>query len=260
MDLIDTHAHLDLPQFKSDLDDVLNRAQAVGVKYIISIGIDIESSRRAVELAQTYPQVFAAVGIHPHDAKNVVEKDWLILEELLAKPKVVALGEIGLDFYKDYSPHHIQENIFRRQLELTFKHSKPVVIHCREAHEQCLSILKGYKRSFTGVAHCFSGSSEVAREYLALGLKLSLGGPITYPNAHRLRELVSSIKLEDLMLETDCPFLAPQARRGQRNEPAYLTYVLSELSRVYKLPGEEIARITTANAQGLFKLKYITGT
>ncbi len=254
MEIIDTHAHLDLPQFKSDLEDVLRHAQAAGVKYIISIGIDIESSRRVVELAQIYPQVFAAVGVHPHDAKNIVEQDWLVLEELLAKPKVVALGEIGLDFYKDHSPHHIQEKVFRRQLDLAFKHKKPVVIHCREAHEKCLDILKGYNRSIVGVAHCFSGSSEIAREYLDLGLKLSFGGPVTYPNAQQLREVVSRIKLEDLMLETDCPFLAPQSKRGKRNEPAYLTYVLGELSRIYKLPGEEIARITTANAQGLFKL------
>lgn len=255
MDLIDTHAHLNLPQFKSDLDVVLERAQVVGVKYIISIGIDIESSQRAIALAQEYPQIFAAVGIHPHDAKNVKETDWTTLEKLLEESKVVALGEIGLDFYKEYSPHGVQETVFRRQLDLAFKHQKPVVIHCREAHRRCLDILKGYKRSITGVAHCFSGSSEVAREYLALGLKLSFAGPITFPKATQLREVVRGIRLEDLMLETDCPFLAPQPKRGQRNEPAYLTYCVDEFARIYGCAKEEIARVTTLNAQRLFGLK-----
>jgi len=254
MEIIDTHAHLDLPQFKSDFDAVLERAQAVGVKYIISIGIDIESSQRAVALAQEYPQIFAAVGVHPHDAKNIVEQNWLVLEELLVKPKVVALGEIGLDFYKDYSPHDIQEKVFRRQLEIAFKCSKPIVIHCREAHEKCLDILKGYNRSIIGVAHCFSGSSEVAEEYLALGLKLSFAGPITFPKATQLREVVRGIRLEDLMLETDCPFLTPQPKRGQRNEPAYLMYCVAELARIYGCSQEEIAAMTTANAQQLFGL------
>ncbi len=254
MDLIDTHAHLDLPQFKSDLDAVLERAQASGVRNIISIGIDLESSQRAVALAQKYPQIFAAVGVHPHDAKNVKETDWTTLEKLLDESKVVALGEIGLDFYKEYSPHGVQETVFRRQLDLAFKHQKPVVIHCREAHEKCLGILKGYNRNIVGVAHCFSGSSEVANEYLALGLKLSFAGPITFPKATQLREVARGIGLEDLMLETDCPFLAPQPKRGQRNEPAYLVYCVDEFARIYGCSQEEIAERTTANARQLFGL------
>jgi TatD DNase family protein len=255
MELIDTHAHLNLPDFQSDLDAVIERARVAGVKFIINVGIDIPSSQKAIALAVQYKSLFAVVGIHPHDAQKVSESDWITLEKLLQEPKVVALGEIGLDYYKNYSPHDIQEEIFRKQLALAQKHDKPLIIHCREAHKDCLDILNEVKWSgMRGVAHCFSGDLAIARQYIDLGFLLAFGGPVTYPNAVKLREVIQQIDIKYLMLETDCPYLTPQSKRGQRNEPAYLTYCAEQWAKIYRLPVEEIGRVTTQNAQRLFRL------
>lgn len=255
MDLIDTHAHLDLPEFQGDLDDVISRAQAAGMKYIITVGIDLDSSQRAVNIARQYRTVYAAVGIHPHESKKVTDSDWVVLERLLNEPKVVALGEIGLDFYKDYSPRETQKTVFQKQLTMAQQYHKPIILHCREAHQDCLEILNGLmSERVYGVAHCFSGSVTFARQYWEMGLYLSFAGPVTFPTAFRLREVVKSVGVERLLLETDSPFLAPQPKRGQRNEPAYLIYCLAELARIYGRPDQEIAHITTLNAQRLFGL------
>lgn len=254
MFIVDTHAHLDFPEFKDDLDAVLKRAREHNVGCIITVGTDLESSRRAIALAKRYPHIYATVGIHPHEAKNVTDAQWKDFAKLVQSDKVVAVGEIGLDYHKDMSPRDIQKDVFTRQLELAKEHKKPIIVHDREAHSDCLDILKKVMgNQIRGVAHCFSGSADVSKEYLALGMYISVAGPITYPNASALRETVkSAIPVESLMLETDCPFLAPQAMRGKRNEPSYLTHHIKELAKLYKLSEADIARITTLNAHHLF--------
>ena len=228
----------------------------------------METSRQSVELARRYKNIYATVGIHPHDAANIKESDWPEFEKLVEQDKVVAVGEIGLDFYKNISPSDVQEKVFIRQLETAFRKNKPVVIHSREAHQKCLEIIKkitcseqgrtmGSKvksgpRHYRGVAHCFSGSPEIAQEYLKLGFLISIGGPVTFPNATQLREVAKSIKAENLLLETDCPFLSPQPKRGQRNEPAYLTYCVETFADIYGLAYADIDRITSLNAYNLF--------
>jgi len=253
--LIDSHAHLDFPEFDKDLEDVLLRARDAGVKYIINIGTDLKASQRVVALAEKYDHLFAAVGIHPHEATNVKESDYVELEKLANHPKVIGIGEIGLDYYKDRSPRENQKDIFIRQLHLVRDVNKPVIIHSREAHKDCLEIIRKEMGSkVTGVAHCFSGSIEDARQYLNLGFYISIGGPITYPNAAKLRNTAKTIPIERLLLETDCPFLAPQQRRGLRNEPSYLVYCVEEFAGIYGLSTNDIARITSHNAIQLFGL------
>ena len=254
MFIVDTHAHLDFPEYKDDLDAVLKRAQEHNVGCIITVGTDLDSSRRAIALANQYPHIYATVGIHPHEAAKVTEAHWIELAKLISSDKVVAVGEIGLDYHKDESPRDVQKDVFTRQLKLAKEHKKPIIVHDREAHSDCLAILKQVMgNQIKGVAHCFSGSAEVAKEYLALGMYISVAGPITYPNATALRDaLKAAVPVESLMLETDCPFLAPQAMRGKRNEPAYLTHHIKELAKLYKLSEADIARISTLNAQHLF--------
>lgn len=259
MFIVDTHAHLDFPDFKNDLEGVLNRAADNNVGLIVTVGTDLESSRRAVELAGKYPQVYAAVGIHPHAANQATDVQWVDLAGLIGQGRVVAVGEIGLDYHKNQVPHDLQQEVFRRQLKLAREHKKPVIVHDRDAHEDCLRILKEEMgANIKGVAHCFSGNEFVAKEYLKLGMLISVAGPVTYPNADALRRtLKAAVPVESLMLETDCPFLASQSKRGQRNEPSYLRHHIKELSRIYRLSEEDIARITTFNAQNLFGLEPV---
>ncbi len=275
MFIVDTHAHLDFPEFKADLDAVLKRAKEHNVGCIITVGTDLDSSRRAIALAKQYPHIYATVGIHPHEAGKVTDAHWQELAKLIKEDKVVAVGEIGLDYYKDKSPRDAQKDVFTRQLKLAKEHKKPIIVHDREAHEDCLAILRSvsgvpngasgkqvmgsqikgvpHGTSLRGVAHCFSGSTEVAKEYINLGMLISVAGPITYPNATDLRNTIkAAVPVESLMLETDCPFLAPQDKRGERNEPSYLTHHIKELAKLYKLSEADIARITTLNAQHLF--------
>jgi TatD DNase family protein len=253
--LIDTHAHLDFPDFDKDRDDVIQHAKEADIGYIINIGTSIKSSRKVVELAEQYENLYAAVGIHPHEAQTVKESDYIELEKLAGNPKVVAIGEIGLDFYKDISPRDKQREIFIRQLQIAKKAGKPVVLHLREAHTETLEIIKAeLGEKARGVAHCFSGSAETAKEFLDLGFYISIAGPVTYPNAEKLRAVIKTIPIERLLLETDCPFLAPQARRGLRNEPAYIIHAVEEFSKIYGLTKDDIGRITALNATELFKL------
>lgn len=266
--LIDTHAHLDFPEFAKDLDEVIQRARESGVETIITIGTDLASSRKAIVLSQRYPNIFATVGIHPHETKHIKDTDlpnagqasWSELEQLVDREKVVGIGEIGLDFYKDYSPHEVQKTAFIRQLRIARNYAKPIIIHSREAHQDCLEILRNEMgEQIRGVAHCFSGSTEVAKEYLKLGFYISVAGPVTFPTALKLRKVVKNIPVERLLLETDSPFLAPQPKRGKRNEPAYLVYCVEEFSRIYGLSVDEIARITTLNARKLFGINISVG-
>ncbi|MGE4358175.1 MAG: TatD family hydrolase, partial [Candidatus Omnitrophota bacterium] len=255
--LVDTHCHLDFPEFDKDREEVLKRAEDVGIKYLINIASDYTSNLKSLELANTYPQIYTALGIHPHYAKDV---DETVLERIrnLAKgnKKVVAIGEIGLDFYKNLSPREIQIEIFNQFLELSQELTLPLIIHCRNAQKEILEMLKNKKGSLKGVFHCFSGDKDFLKEVLDLGFYVSFTANITYPNAENLRELVKETPIERILLETDSPFLPPQEKRGMRNEPAYLSYLVKTLAELKGLSEDDVIRITSLNACQLFKLPF----
>lgn len=257
MNLIDTHAHLDFPHFDDDRERVIERATTAGVRAIVDIGTDLASSQAAVALAEAYPQIYAAVGVHPHDAKTLTKETLEEMRALASHPKVVAIGEIGLDFYRDLSPRDKQRQAFQQQLALASEAGKPVIIHDRDAHSEVMAILRrwiegGYQPA--GVLHCFSGDLAMAQEAIELGFYVSIAGPVTFKNARRLRELVRQLPLEKLLVETDCPYLTPHPHRGKRNEPAYVKLVAQEIARIKRLSLEEVARIISDNAQALFAL------
>ncbi len=258
MFLTDTHTHLDFPQFDDDREHVIERAATAGVGAMVSVGADLASSQAAVALAEAYPQIYAAVGVHPHDAKTVTEKVLEELRALASHPRVVAIGEIGLDFYRDLSPRDQQRQAFEQQLALASEVRKPVIIHDREAHKEVMATLRRWVEGShqpAGVLHCFSGDLTMARQAIELGFYISIAGPVTFQNARRLRELVHQLPLEKLLIETDCPYLTPHPHRGKRNEPAYVKLVAQEVARIKGLSLEEVARITSDNAQALFALK-----
>ena len=263
MALIDTHTHLDFPQFDHDREEVIERALAAGVEIIVNVGADLASSRASVVLAEQYPAIYAAVGVHPHDAKAVSERELGELRELATHPKVVAIGEIGLDFYRDLSPRERQRQVFRQQLALAVEVGKPVIIHDREAHGEMRDILRDWVRSLPansplahhpGTLHCFSGDLDMAQEMVALGFFIGVDGPLTYQNARRLPEIVRALPLECLVIETDAPYLPPHPYRGQRNEPAYVRLVAEAMARVKAIPLDKVAQTTTNNARVLFGL------
>jgi TatD DNase family protein len=254
--LIDTHAHLDSTQFDPDREEVIHRALGAGIQ-IITMGTDLDSSEQAVQLAQTYG-IFAAVGVHPHEAHRFVNDRQLDaavpaqLETLLQEERVVAMGEIGLDSFKNYSPHEAQLIAFQEQLALAQRLKKPVVIHNREARGDLLKILKD--ANVAGVVHSFTGDGALAQEILSLGFYIGINGIITFPKSQALREAVKEIPLERLLLETDAPYLAPIPQRGRRNEPLYVRHVAECVAQIRSLPLEKLAEVTTKNAQRLFQL------
>ena len=252
-ELFDTHAHLHFPEFGDDLQAVLDRARAAGVRRMLTIGTDVASSRAAVALAGREPDVWAAVGIHPHDAAGADASALAELERLAGEPRVVAIGETGLDFFRNLSPRDAQERAFAAQLELARRARKPVIVHCRDAHEATLAILTAARvGELGGIMHCFSGDVAIARRCLDLGLLISLAGPVTYPNARALPEVARTVPGDRLVIETDCPFLPPQPFRGKRNEPAYIAITAA---RVAELRGErldDLAARLSDNARALF--------
>lgn len=254
MRLFDTHCHLNDEAYREDRPAVLARARAAGVERMLVVGYDLPSSERALQLAETEAGIYAAVGIHPHDAGGVTPAVLERLAELLHHPKAVALGEIGLDFYYDNSPRPRQEEVFRAQLALAQKTGKPVVIHVREAHGALLDALKAEGSSLRGVLHCFSGSPEMARAYLDLGLYLAVGGVVTFKNAHKLPEVLPEIPRDRLLLETDAPYLTPHPWRGQRNEPARLVAIAERVGAILGLPPAEVAALTWKNGAACFGL------
>jgi TatD DNase family protein len=253
--LFDTHAHLHFPDFAEDLPAVLGRARAAGVTGLVTIGTDVETSQAAIAMAGREADVWAAVGIHPHDAAEADTATMREIERLAAEPRVVAIGEIGLDFFRNLSPRPAQEQTFRALLEVAGRVAKPALIHCRDAHDETLAILaEASLGSRGGIMHCFSGDVAVARRCLDLGLTISLAGPVTYPNARALPEVARFVPADRLVVETDCPFLPPQGHRGQRNEPAYLALTAA---RVAELRGEPLASLGPTmrdNARRLFGL------
>ena len=254
-DLFDTHAHLHFPEFAGDLDAVLERARVAGVRRILTIGTDVPTSRAAAALAFREPNVWAAVGIHPHEAADADEAALAEIERLAGGPRVVAIGETGLDFFRNLAPREAQERALRSQLALARRTRKPVLIHCRDAHEETLSILGAADVSeHGGIMHCFSGDVGIARRCLDLGLLLSLAGPVTYPKPGALPEVAKFVPADRLVVETDCPFLPPQPYRGKRNEPAYLAITAARVAELRGEPLADLAARMSENARSLLRL------
>jgi TatD DNase family protein len=250
--LIDTHAHLEMEAFDGDREAVLERAVKAGLVAIITIGTTLRDCEKAVTLARFHETVYAAVGIHPHEVKEIDVATCDALRVLARRAKVVAIGEIGLDFFYTFSPREVQIRWFAEQLDLAGELDLPVIIHDREAHAETLEIIRLRKDRLRGVFHCFSGDWAMARECLDMGFYLSVGGPVTYRKSDRLREVVREMPLERLLIETDAPYLAPQPHRGKRNEPAYVAETAGCLAEIRDLPVRELGRLTTANACRLF--------
>ena len=256
MRLIDTHTHLDFPHFKKDRAEVLRRAEKAGVQYIVNVGSNLRSSIDSIELSKQYQHIYATVGIHPHDAKDLDQGVLEKLAELVKEKKVVAVGEIGLDYHYEHSPRDIQREAFRKQLELALAVDLPVVIHSREAEQDTLRILREAGSSnLRGIMHCFSGSLAMAKNCLALGFFLAFGGVITFTNAVELRNVVKTVPLERILIETDCPYLTPHPHRGKRNEPAYVKLVAEQIVLIKGITLEEVAAITSENAGKIYRIK-----
>ena len=255
LELFDTHAHLHFPEFDADRAEMLARARQAGVTRMLTIGTEIPTSRAAVALAESEPDVWASVGVHPHDAAEADADVLTEIERLAGGPRVVAVGEIGLDFFRNLSPREAQERVFRHCIGLARRVRKPVVVHCRDAHAEVLAILAEERASEAGgIMHCFSGDVAIARRCLDLGLLISLAGPVTYPNARALPEVARFVPADRLVIETDCPFLPPQGYRGKRNEPAYLALTAARVAELRGEPLEDFARRASDNARRLLRI------
>jgi TatD DNase family protein len=256
MEWIDTHCHLNEDAFSPDLADVVQRAEQSGVTRMLVVGIDLASSRRAVELAERFPSVFAVVGIQPNYVQSAGANDLSAIEELSRSPRVVAIGETGLDRYWDFAPLDQQISAFEQHIELARQRDLPLVVHCREAEADVLAVLRraAGTAELAGVMHSFSGDLATATECVALGLHISFAGMLTFKRNDALRSVAAALPAERLLLETDAPYLAPAPYRGKRNEPAYLPFTGACLAEVRKAPTETVAAVTTANARRLFRL------
>lgn len=253
--LIDAHAHLELEPLVKDPAGVVKRALAQGVAAIITVGIDLDDAQAALEIVDSFDNVYGCVGFHPHNAKLCNDATLPKMEELAKHPKVVGYGEIGLDFFRNLSPQSVQRTVFVEQLYLAKELHKPVVIHLRAAYDEGLDFLEQHSPyPAGGVIHCFSGKSEHARRALDLGLHISIPGTVTYKKNDQLRSIVANLPEDRILLETDCPFLSPEPKRGRDNEPAHIVYTAQKVAEVRGISLEEVARTTTANAVGLFKL------
>jgi TatD DNase family protein len=258
MRLTDTHCHLDFRDFADDRAAVLNRAWEAGLERILVPGIDLPTSQAALELADLHPQIYAAVGVHPNRATQWDAHTLEFLEAIAAHPKVAAIGEIGLDFYRDGAPRSLQKQVLREQLRLAGRLDLPVVIHTRNSSPEersCINAVLEIVAEFScrGVLHSFSGNVSEAERTLELGFFIGITGPVTYKNAAELRQVVAVLPLERLLIETDAPFLTPHPHRGQRNEPAYVRFVAEKISEIHKQPPQVVAETTAANARRLFQ-------
>jgi len=255
MRLIDTHAHLDMPEFEADLPEVIQRATEAGVSTILTVGIDPASCRRAIEIAEAYTNIFAIVGVHPHDAAKVGERDLDALKALARHEKVKAWGEIGLDFYRNLSLPAVQLERFRQQIAIAKEFWLPLVIHSRSATEETITCLREEKAGEVGgVIHCFSGDAKTAEQYLKMGFVISIPGVVTFNKAQRLREVVKGLPSDKLLVETDAPFLAPVPHRGKRNEPAYVHLTAAAIAEIRRQTIADVAAFTTKNACRVFHL------
>jgi len=254
--LIDTHCHLQDKDLLKDIDGVLARAKEAGVEKMVCVGYDLPSSRAAVELSRKYKPVYAVIGVHPHDAKTYTDDVEKELRMMAANPKVVAIGEIGLDYYRDLSPREIQKDVFIQQIHLAKSLKKPIVIHDRDAHEDVMTILKKEKGGqYGGIMHCFSGHLPMALELVKQNFYISFAGPLTYKNNKKGQEAAAGVPLDRLLVETDCPYLSPEPKRGKTNEPANVRYTAQKLAEIRGKTLDEIAYLTNLNAHKIFKMK-----
>jgi len=252
--LVDSHAHLQWRNFDKDRGEVIIRAKEADVKYIVNIGYDFEGSKKTIQLAEKHEGLYAAVGIHPHNASEFDEKVLDNLGRLSGNPKVVAIGEIGLDYYRNLSPKDAQQKAFEAQMILAQELKLPVVIHDRDADADTLKTLSKFKGKTDGIMHCFSGTPEMAEQCIKMDYYISFAGPITFPNAHKIHETAKSMDLNRILVETDCPWLAPQEMRGKRNEPAFLPIIAKKIANLRDISFDELAEATTINAKHIFKL------
>lgn len=257
-----------MPEFDGDRDQVLTRARSQGLRAIINVSVDLESSQKSIHMAQQHDDVFATVGFHPNSTNKMNEGDLRVLGRLSANPKVLAIGEIGLDFYRKSSPRQRQLEAFQQQLRLAAELGLPVVIHCRNATKELLDIIVPWAKSILhstnyryglGVMHCFSGDVMLAHRYIELGFLISLPASITYPSARDKIEIAQKLTLDKLLVETDAPFLPPQLYRGQRNEPSYVAFVVTKIAEVRRVPADTVAQATAQNAINLFHLSIESG-
>lgn len=253
--LFDTHVHLNVKQFDEDREEVIKRAKEAGVTHMVIVGFDHETIPKAIELAEENDNFYAAVGWHPVDAIDFTEKELGWLEELAAHPKVVALGEMGLDYHWDKSPKDVQKEVFRKQIRLARKVNLPIIIHNREATEDIVTILQEENAAdIGGIMHCYSDSASYLQSFLDMNFHISLGGPVTFKNAVFPKDVAKAVPAERLLIETDCPFLAPHPKRGKRNEPAYVALIAEKIAELREVSVEEIERLTMENAFRLFRL------
>lgn len=251
---IDSHAHLEMKAFDHDRDEVITRAGEAGVDYTATVGTTLSDCKKAISIANKYESVYAVIGIHPHEVKNIDDRTYESLREMARDSKVVALGEIGLDFFRNLSPRDVQIKRFGEQLELASEIGLPVVIHDREAHTETLKMLKGRKRTQRGIIHCFSGDYAMAEKCLDMGFYISISGAITFKKSEALQEVVRKVPITSLLLETDSPFLTPHPMRGKRNEPANVILTARRVAEIKGLSLEEVGKVTSQNVKNIFKL------
>jgi TatD DNase family protein len=255
MMLIDSHAHLEMPEFESDLEEVIRRAKASRVGYIFTVGTEKKDWQRTLEIAGSHPSVYAILGVHPHNAKEINDQTYGTLRDLCRNEKVKAYGEIGLDFFRNLSPRDIQVERFRQQIGLARDLGLPIIVHDREAHQETLEILESEKGGdHGGIIHCFSGDYEMARKCIDMGFCISVAGSITFNKAARFQEIVKRIPLDDLLVETDAPFLTPVPFRGKRNEPSFVRYTAQKVAEIKNVSFETVAEVTTKNALRVYGL------
>ncbi len=253
--LVDTHVHLNAEQYEEDVEEVIERAREAGVGKMIVVGFDTETIERAMELVERYDFLYAVIGWHPVDAIDCTEENLAWIESLTKHPKVVGIGETGLDYHWDKSPKDVQIELFRKQIRLAKKLNLPIIIHNRDATADVVRILEEEEaHTVGGIMHCFSGSVEIARQCIEMNFMISLGGPVTFKNAKMPKKVATEIELEHLLVETDAPYLTPHPHRGKRNEPFYVTLVAEEIAKLKEITYEEVAEQTTANALKLFRI------
>lgn len=254
--LIDSHAHLDDKRFNRDRKKLIENFENDGLELVINIGADLKSSIDSVKLAEEYENIYAAVGVHPHSAKELDDDMLEIIRSFASREKVVAIGEIGLDYYYDNSPRDVQRIWFKKQLDLAKEVNLPVVIHTRDASQETFDILKeAQDGTLRGVLHCYSGSLEMALEYVKMGFYISIAGPVTFKNSKESKKVAEGVPLERLLIETDSPYLTPEPNRGKRNEPAYVRYVAGEIAELRGISYEDLIEATSRNTKELFGIK-----
>jgi len=253
--LADSHAHLEMNDFDRDRDEVIRRAENAGVDLIITVGTTLDDCRKAVSIANKYKNVYAAIGIHPHEVKDIDETTYETLKKLAKMDKVVAFGEIGLDFFRNLSPRDVQIRRFGEQLELASEIGLPIIIHDRDAHQETLEMLGGWKGKHRGVVHCFSGNYKMAEKCLEMGFFISIPGAITFGKSEKLQDVIRHIPVTDILVETDAPYLTPHPNRGKRNEPAYVIHTARKVAEIKGLSLEELASVTYQNTRNVFGIK-----